>query len=305
MQRRALLAAVPPALAGCIASPPGSPTSTTTRDPGSEPDADLAVTDLSVATEKVRPEHRYLVRITKTYSADAVADEPGEQTVVDVSAVEDRAVRDTLKEVLSEGKVRRDEIPDGLRDTVERVDFFTWDATTAADATYSHWAVEVYEADPDRDPVVRFDADLVDDAVSAADPGAIAFSLENVGDRTWEVFSGTVPPFGVLWAGTVEPASARETPDGDRYLLWRDYEAEGCVRFSDDGRMISCDIGKITPIQPGETVEKTYELRPENPVGTPLEPGEYVVSDTLSYSRENQGPSEKVEWRVAFAVEKA
>lgn len=291
MKRRALLAAAPVALAGCVAGSPGAPASTTSD---AEPNAAFAITDLSVTTEKIAPERRYFVRITKVYSADAVDRHADDPTVVDVSEVADADVRDALEEVLSEGKVRRDEIPDGLRDTTERVDFFTWNATTDPGDTASHWGVEVFEADPDRDPVVAFDAELTDDAVSATDPGAIAFSLDNVGDHAQEVFSGTVPPFGVLWA---ERGS-------DRYLLWRDYEEEGCVSFTDRG-MASCDIGKITAIRPGETVERTYELRPENPVGSALEAGEYAVSGTLSYHRESQGPSTKVEWEVTFTVESA
>lgn len=294
MQRRALLAAAPAALAGCIASPPGAPASTTTRTTSS--DAGLVVSDFAVETEKVAPEHRYFVRITKTYSAEAVADEPGEQTVVDVSEIEDPDVRAVLADVLAERKLRRDAIPDGLRETTERVDFFTWNATTGPDDTASHWAVEVYEADPDRDPVVRFDAELADDAVSTTDPGAITFSLENVGDAVRRVFSGTVPPFGVLLA---------DGPGDDRYLLWRDYEEEGCVNVREDGGILSCDVGKITPMQPGETVARTYELRPENPAGSPLRTGEYVVSGVLSYHRENLGPRTAVEWRVEFGVEEA
>jgi hypothetical protein len=303
MKRRRLLAALGPGLTGCIGTS-RSPSTAGTDPGGSEQDTDLVASEFSVSTEKTAPDHRYFVRITKVYSSDAVERHADDPTVVDVSEVEDADVRAVLEDVLSQGKLRRDAIPDGLRETVERVDFFTWNATTQPDDTASHWGVEVYR--PDRDPVVEFDAALVDDTISATDPGAIEFSLENTGDRAREVFSGTVPPFGVLWAGTVEGSDgSTHEADDDRYLLWRDYEDEGCVNFGDDGRMIVCDIGKITSIAPGETVSKTYQLRPENPVGSALAPGEYVVSDTLSYHRESQGPTTKVEWEVRFTVEEA
>ena len=295
MQRRALLAAIPAALAGCTTSPPGSTTTRTTTTRTTEPDTSFVVTDFSVETKKVEPTYRYLVRITKVYSANAVADEPGTQTVMDISEIEDSAVRAVIEDVLTEGKVRRDSIPDGLRDITGRVDFFTWNETTNPDDTASHWTIEVFEAHPDRDPVLRFDAELTDYGVSPDDPAGITFSIENVGSETQEIFSGTVPPFGVLWA---------DRPGDDRYLLWRDYEDEGCVSF-DDGHVVVCSIGIITQVEPGETIEKTYGLRLENPVGSPLEPGDYVVSNTLSYHEESQGPRTELEWRVSFSVERA
>lgn len=293
MQRRALLATIPSVLAGCTTNPPANTTSSTTRT--TEPDASFVVTDFEVETEKVEPTDRYLIRITKVYSANAVANEPGTQTVVDVSDVEDPDVRAIIEDVLTQGKVRRDSVPDGIRETTDRVDFFTWNVTTSPDDTASHWAIEVFEAHPDREPILRFDAELTDHAVSPEDPAAITFSIENTGSEAQEVFSGTVPPFGVLWA---------ESPGSDRYLLWRDYEDEGCVNF-DDGHVVVCDIGIVTQVEPGDTVEKTYEIRPENPVGSPLQPGDYVVSDTLSYHEEPQGPSTELEWRVSFSVERA
>lgn len=294
MQRRALLAAIPAALAGCTASPPGSTATRTTTTQPTEPGTSYVVTDLAVETETVGPQHRYLVRITKVYSADAVSKEPGTQEVVDVSEVENRAVRSVIEDVLTDGKVRRDSIPDGLRETVDHVDFFTWNETTDPDDTASHWAIEVFDAEPDRDPPLRFDASLTDHAVSPDDPAAVTFAIENGGAKTQEVFSGTVPPFSLVWA---------DGPDHERYLLWRDYEDEGCVTFDDEYTAV-CDIGKITQIEPGETIEKTYQLRPENPVGSPLQTGDYVVSDTLTYHEESQGPSTELEWRVSFSVER-
>lgn len=296
MQRRALLATIPTALSvvGCISTPSTGPDTTTTATSGT--DAAFTVTDFAVESEKVEPTYRYLVRITKVYSAEAVADEPGDQTVVDVADVSDADVRALLKRVLSEGEVRRDSVPDGLRETTERVDFFTWEATTDPDDTASHWAIEVFEADPDAPPELEFDAELTDDTVSTDDPGTVTFSVENVGDARQEIFSGTVPPFGLVWANG---------PGDDRYLLWRDYTTEGCVTFDDEGRVVVCDIGKITPIAPGEIIDRAYEIRLENPVGAPLRSGDYVVSETLGYEQEPQGPRTAVEWRVSFRVEEA
>lgn len=296
MQRRALLAAIPTALvssaAGCISGQPGNTASTTQT---TDPDASFVVSEFTVETEKVAPTYQYLVRITKVYSSDAVANEPGDQTIVDVSDIEDPDVRTVIKDTLRDGKLHRDSIPDGLLETTERVDFFTWNETTSPDDTASHWDIEVFKAHPDRDPVLRFDAELTDNVVSPNYPAAVTFSIENVRDTTQEVFSGTVPPFGVLWA---------DGPGDERYLFWRDYQKEGCVNFQDD-RVIVCSIGKITPVEPGRRIEKTYELRPENPVGSPLGPGDYAVTGTLTFHQQAQGPSTKVDWRVSFSVAEA
>lgn len=292
MKRRALLATVPAVLAGCTATPPGN-TASTTRT--TEPETNFVVTDFEVEAEKVGPTYRYLVRTTMVYSENAVANEPGTQTVVDVSDIEDPDVKAVIEDVLTEGRVRRDSIPDGLRETVDRVDFFTWNETTDPDDTASHWMIEVFDAHPDRDPAIQFDATLTDNSVSPDDPAAITFAIENVGSETQEVFSGTVPPFGVLWA---------ERIGGGRYLLWRDYEDEGCVNF-DDGHVVVCDIGIVTKVEPGEAIDKTYEIRPENPVGSPLTFGDYTVSERLAYHQDSQGPNTNVEWRVSFSVERA
>lgn len=249
MRRRALLAALGATTAGCLGgpAPPADPSGQSSDQPPSpEPGAELRVADLAVSTTKVAPEKRYLVRITHHYSADAVEREPGDQHVVDVSEVADPAVRAVLEEVLREGELRRDAVPGGLRELTERVDFFTWDAATNTGQTYTHWGVAVYRAHPDRPPVVEFDAALVDTGVSADDPATVAFSLTNVGDHVQKVSSGTVPPFGVLWA----------EGGGGRVLLWRDYEEEGCVTFSDDGMGV-CAIGKLTP----------HRARPDRPEG--------------------------------------
>lgn len=114
-----------------------------------------------------------------------------------------------------------------------------------------------------------------------------------------EVFSGTVPPFSVLWA---------DASGDDQALLWRDYTREGCVNFGEvegEAVMMRCDIGVTTPIDPGETIEKRYELRPgfdrDALAGDGFDAaGRYTVAETLDYHRQGrgQGPSTQVDWTV-------
>lgn len=262
-------------------------------------DSDFVVSNLNVSTSKTEPTKRYFLRITKVYTRSSSGDV---QTVRDVSEVVDPAVRATLKDILRSGKIWRDELPERFRDVVQEVDAFKWDAYTDEDDRATHWGIGIYRAFPDREPVVEFAAELVDERITPEDPGAITFSLKNTGEQTQTVFSGTVPPFSLLWA---------ETPgQTGRALLWRDYIEEGCVDIYDidrEPRMSICDIGKNTPIEPGETLKRTYELR-ANFDREPLAkwgfniPGQYTVDETLTYHREAevQGPSTHVEWGVEF-----
>lgn len=309
MRRRTVLATAGAAfLAGCLGSSSGNDSPSTSAD-GTTTDAlagsgasgeRFAVSEFEVSTTKVAPTEQYYLRITHVYSTDAVEREEGEQTIRDVSAIDDPALRSSVKAILSEGKIWRAEIPSGLRALTERVDFFTWDANTDPEDTATHWGIDVYRARPDREPVVELDAELVDDRVAPDDPGVIAFSLTNTGDHAQEVFSGTVPPFSVLWADA--------SGDDDRALLWRDYTREGCVNFGEvDGEAVMswCAIGITTPIDPGETIEKRYELRPgfdhEALANYGFDaPGRYTVAETLDYhlQGQNQGPSTQVDWTV-------
>jgi hypothetical protein len=295
MNRRAYLAAAGTAmLAGCLTAPPAG---------GGEGHSEtLRVVDFDVTRTQIAPTKRYFCRITDVYSTAAVERESGTPTVKDVSAIEDPAVREAVREILRTGKLWREEIPTGLTAVTERVDFFTWEARTEPEDTATHWGIAVYETAPEADPVLRFDAELLEDRIGPDAPAAIEFSLANEGDWPVEVFSGTVPPFSVLWA-------EREA-DAGRALLWREYAAEGCVGFAAvDGETVveRCSIGVLTPIEPGATITRRYELRHgfDEPALSGAgfdEPGAYRVRDTLSYHREAapQGPSTEVDWSVSF-----
>jgi len=320
MRRRAVLVGLGTALSsGCLTeSGPGESSATTTdRGTGTRvagapattttpattaSDESLVVSGFQVSTTKVSPPEDYLLRTTASYSAEAVEREAGEQTVLDVSEIDDPNHRRIVERVLSEDRVWCETIPEGLRALTERIDFFTWTAETPADATHTHWGIGVYRAYPDRDPVVEFDADRLDDRVTRDDPGAIEFSLTNVGDRRQTVYSGTVPPFSVLRA---------DHPTADRdALLWRNYFEDGCVSRIDGDSLFRCDAGVTTPIDPGETIARRYELRrsfdPEGLSEPGFDaPGRYVVDETLTYSDWNRGmgPEAAVDWTVTVDLE--
>lgn len=301
MQRRALLSALAStgalAAAGCLSAPTAR-----TRPPIPEPDpsAPLAVTEFAVETTKTAPTHEWFVRIEGVYSTDAVGRHFEDPTVVDATDVDDPEVREAVKRVLREGKVHTDTIPDGLREFVERVDLVTWDANTPPTATATHWTLAVYDAHPDRDPVLDFDARVTDSGVSADDPAAIELSVTNTGERTQSIFSGPVAPLGILHAERASEAD-RETPT--RFLLWTDYRENEDVSVGDDGLFVN-QIGVFTPIDPGETTTRTYRIDPSEPLTDDLAAGEWVVDETLEYqlAGEGQGPGYDVDWRVSFTL---
>lgn len=327
MRRRALLASIGALPAGCLGISPGSddgtptpsgsrsptrtpvetcdePTETPTAEPSSrsEPDGEFRLTDLSTSTHTDRPSEPYLLESSAFYSADAVRREEertGEQQVVrEVSGIEDEAVRSAVETAIREGEWWADELPDGLAETVAEVDFFTG---LREGRTHTHVGLTLHRLRTDGPPGLAFDARVVDGVVSPESPGAVELELRNQLRTTQHVFSGTVPPFGMVFAQAVD--------DPERFLLWRDYEDEGCIEFTDDG-LLSCDIGIITDLEPCERLTRRYEILPSGtdrrPEYTaPSGPGTYRISDSVSYREEQRAPESSLSFEVEFTIEEA
>lgn len=323
MHRRALLAGIGTLSAGCLgASPPESGDSkrtttktetitrtacdgrteatATTSAGGTETGVEYRLTDFEVSTTTDGPSVEYVLETSAFYSGDAVEREEErtgeEQVVVDISEVDDPEVRSAIETAIRTGEWRSNTVPDGLSGTVERVDFFTG---VSEDDTYTHVGLTLHHLDPDAPPAVEFDATVVDDLVSPDSPGAVELELTNASDTTQQVFSGTVPPFGMVFAEAVDGSG--------EFLLWRDYEEEGCIRFS-DGSWIRCDIGKRTELGPCESIARRYRVLPSStghhpaftvPPGT----GTYRIGDSLSYSEGNRAPESELSFEAEFGLE--
>jgi hypothetical protein len=214
---------------------------------------------------------------------------------MDASEVPDAELRRVVSEAVVDGPWRSDALPDGLADLVERVDFFTADGRP-----YDRVGLELHRLHPDDAPAVAFDAAVSDQWVSPGSPGTVELSLRNTGDETREVFSGTVPPFGLVRA-------ERRTADGE-FLLWRDYEEQGCVTFTPDGTVI-CLIGVITPLRPGRTLTRRYDVLPPTTdhhpqLTVPPEPGDYRTRDALTHRGPGDGPESVLSYGVEFTLER-
>ena len=320
MRRRTLLAGLCALSTGCLSAPsarprtaggtgPASGTSRTScrsderterTDDEDETGTEYRVTNLTVSTETARPGVRYVLEPSAFFSAAAVDREEertGERLVVrDVSDVRDEAIREALATAARTGEWRSDAVPDGLAPLVERVDFFTG---LSSDDTYTHIGFALHRSHPDRPPAVEFDATVVDGAVSAESPGVIELSLTNTGRERQEVFAGTVPPFGAVFAtasfGT------------DRFLLWRDY-GEGCISFTDRG-VVQCSIGRMVTLRPCQSVRRRYRVLPGTTANhpeltVPPGPGTYRIADDVSYSRGSGAPESTLSFEATFSLER-
>lgn len=299
MHRRALLVGLGSALTGCMETPDGRPTPTKLSPSSPEPNSELRIADLSVTTSTDQPDSRYVLKTVAFYSADAVererasSDEP--VVVRDVSSIDDPNVRSVIEQALRTDQWRGDSIPEGLSEVVDEVDFFTG---VPSGETHTHVGLKLYRLDPDRPPALEFDATVSDEWVAEADPAALEYRLVNTGQETQEIFSGTVPPFGLVRA---------ERSDGSgSILLWRDYEEEGCVSFTDRG-VVVCGIGVKIPIEPDDSISRRYEVLPST---TSLHPdhtappgvGWYRWRDNLSYTPGHMEPGSTISMETAFEL---
>jgi len=305
MRRRALLVSLGSLTTGCLSAPPGNPSANSPSDSSpsmTTSDAEYQITRLSVTTSTDQPSVKYVLKPMAFYSADAVEREREESTeeivVMDVSRIDDPAIRQAIETALRDEEWRSNTLPEGLTDLVKRVDFFT--GSPVGD-TYTHVGLELYRLHPGRPPAIEFDASVPDEQVSPESPGTLEFTLRNTGKETQEVFSGTVPPFGIV--------RAKRTTRGGEFLLWRNYEEDGCVTFTDDG-MAVCSIGKITELAPDEELARRYNILPSTtehyPDRTvPPGPGAYLMSDTLGYSTGNGAPGSKLTFAVNFTLDRS
>ena len=212
--------------------------------------------------------------------------------VLPVDDVEPIGTRALIREAIDDGDGYLVTASCALRRTIDRVDYFTTDSPP--DVGYEATLVPL---DPDS-LSVRFDVELLDDDATADSPGAFELSVTNDGAEVVRPFAGTVPPFGTVYA---------ERTDGERLLLWRAYEEEGCYRFTEDSAT-ACSIGWKGKLEPGETIARRYELRVDaersfhgrtDPPGT----GAYHAEGSLAISREGADTGRTLRYGFAFGLE--
>lgn len=326
MRRRVLLASLGVLSAGCLGSSPprsnnttpASPTGETSTPTTTEPcdrvddhsttdtsdegvtDGEYNLTGLTASVSSDQPSFKYVLEQSASYSGDAVErkeERTGEKQVVrDISAADNTKVRTAIETAIRSGEWRSNTLPDGLAETVDRVDFFT--GVSKSDI-YTHRGVTLYQLQPDQPPAVEFSAAVADGSVSAESPGVIAFTLRNTRRSTQYVSAGTVPPFGMVFAEAVES-------DG-RFLLWRDYEEEGCIDFVDD-EIVKCSIGTVIELQPCESITRRYEVLPSNTTHRPRytvppESGTYRITDSVAYYGQQGAPQSELSFEVDFTLE--
>ncbi|WP_323676078.1 hypothetical protein [Halorubellus sp. PRR65] len=279
-------------------------------------DAEFVVRDVVTSTSYDRPETRFVLEPDAFYSEAAVERErengDDEIVVEDISEIDDATVREAIRTAVETGAWRADELPNDLRETVERVDFVT--GVSEGD-TYTHVGVALHEFPVDDPPAIEFGAGVANRYVTPNSPGTVALWLANAREEELAVTSGAVPPFSMLRPVLADGDGG--TGDGnsgggsdERFILWRDYveESDGCFGRR-DGDWIRCDIGVQTGIQACDSVVREYEILPST-TGTypdetvPPGPGRYEVSGSVGYSHAPHGPSVELEYVVAFTLER-
>jgi len=188
---------------------------------------------------------------------------------------------------------------------------------TVSDFTASWSRVEA--PDPGAPPGLRFDAIPAREEIHADAPGKVVLEVANLAENRLAIEAGASPPFGVVYAVASRVGrTATPEPDGTppRFLLWRDYAAEGCEAIRDGGRRVTgCAAGgdgsgggggDETPpepftLAPGETVSRAYGLRWD---AAGMGPGRYVAAGRLPYRAVDESSDRRavLAWTVQFAL---
>jgi hypothetical protein len=115
---------------------------------------------------------------------------------------------------------------------------------------------------------VDFAVTVASETIAPEQPGLLEFSITNTQEEPIDVKSGPIPPFGVLFA----------TPEGGRdgFFLWNDAYASSSHVQVEEGSISVADVGIQTEVEPGEQIQRTYEIRYD---ADGLTPGEYTVDD--------------------------
>ncbi len=281
MRRRALLAGLASLSAGCLG--PGTPWGGTTAT------RSYRVTDLSVSTTPASPSKTFVLVASRRAPARQTAgqghaDVETPVVVRDVDDVERKPTREALLTAIRDGNWHSATLPSGLADIVDHVDFVTDDSGI-------RYALQLAGPDP-----LTLDASVPDADVGPDSPGTLQLVLSNTSEVQVAVFSGTVPPFGLVFA----------EGDPGRFLLWRPYTAEGCVTFDADGYS-TCDVGVRTEIAPGGTVTRTYDFLPATSGHVPrftVPPGlgRYRVAHELYYRLGKTGLEATLSAEVTFTL---
>jgi len=297
MRRRGVLVLLGSLAAGCVSI---ASTDTGTRSPANEPTKSppeaYRVTEFSVATSY----DEYVLRTVALYSAERLEQKREESddplVLMDVSEIENPDIRQAIEAAMRNEEWGSDSLPAGLADLVERVDFFTG----VSESTSPYVGLKLFESPAP----IEFDASVTDERVAPESPGTLELSLTNTDDDTITVSSGSVVPFGVLWA-------SRTAGEGT-FLLWRNYKQDDPeIQFTDDG-IISTLEQELTEMKPGESISRQYEILPStttrHPDRTvPPGPDTYRISEKIEYDEDNASiPMEQeFTYDVTFSLEPA
>ncbi|PSP88208.1 hypothetical protein BRC90_07990 [Halobacteriales archaeon QS_4_69_34] len=143
---------------------------------------------------------------------------------------------------------------------------------------------------------LEFDSSIADARASLGDPATFEFSVTNTANETLFIRAAFAPPFGVL----VAIPAGQTSQGGDITVLL----GRNLYNLSyQNGDFSAPDPGSITPIEPGETLTKQYDLRADEPN---LTTGLYTLGqNTFGHQTANESPDEgeTVSFTAMFEVQ--
>ena len=147
-------------------------------------------------------------------------------------------------------------------------------AQDGSDGEQQAFAVENYTVEANNTgEALAFNSSLADARASSDDPAVFEFSVTNTGNETLDLETGVFPPFSVLVA--VPEGQDSQDTDVDTVLLGRNVY-NGSIEYT-DGNLVVPDAGRVTQIEPSETITRQYELQADEPN---LTIGEYAIEST-------------------------
>jgi hypothetical protein len=225
------------------------------------------------------------------------SDTPESGRVTALDAVDDAVARALRASV--DGEPGLDDVPAGLKRVVETYDWITGFADGKA---YSFTLAPLFF---EGESPLSVSLDLVDAKVTPGNPGLLRFSVHNRSTRPQTVSAGYHPPFGALYCHEV-------SGDGGFSL----YTPEDLPTHIFDITRAVPTPGTLSLYEPGETVERFYQIRAGD---RSVQPGTYTTSGSFGFGvnapqtrdrpdgertsiRPASGGYWSVEWRLGLDV---
>lgn len=246
------------------------------------------VSEFSFDFETEIPE--YIILLERV--ASQVGDEESVVHVQDLSSESE----DIVKEVIERRRYETEQVPSEVESASSNYEYVQCDECERG-GRYFDISVVNTQIKPQNQ--LKFFADVADKCISISDPADIELGITNPSSRPMTVYSGVIPPFGVLTAD-IEAESQNLT-------LWNDEYAKNEGVSTDFGVVTGQMKQEIsTVLQPREKQVETYQIRLRDYLpfvrtkDTP--PTQFALNGKIEYSLGSTKANLDSEYVVRFNV---